>query len=142
MSAKQKILAHFDGRWELFYGRFVQLPAEKNGSVLVNSPLRDNDINPSFQITFQGQFAGRWHDFGTSENGDAFDFFRRVRGTETFTETLSGIAKEFGLMDRNEGRFTQHKTKLPKCKQVKTLAQRGISQETTTAFKGMGVYTG
>jgi putative DNA primase/helicase len=93
---KEAILNHFAGDWTSFYAALVSLPeAGSNGSVKIQSPIRDDDDNPSFVIDLKGERAGRWHDFGTGKSGDGFDLYQRLRGISAFPEVLAAIDSEF-----------------------------------------------
>jgi hypothetical protein len=131
MSKKAKIIEHFTGRWQEFYGRFVKLPTGHNGYVKISSPLREGDDDPSFQISFEGQYESKWKDHGTGEFGDPFAFYMRFRGVQTFSEAIEGIVEEFDISIASGGKTASNTPK----KRVKTLAGRGISQDTAKAFQ-------
>ena len=112
-NSKETILNHFRDNWPAFYGQFVQLQNLKNGKALVQSPLRDDDVNPSFEITLEGQYAGTWTDFGTDERGDAFSFYSRLHNLDAkrgLPDVLKGIADEFGIPISENGQVKKPKT--------------------------------
>ena len=117
----------FPDRLEPLYGRLVDLSDQHNGSAKIHSPLRDDDDTPSFLITLNGEYGGRWRDFGTGEHGDAFEFFKRMRGLSTFPEVLDAIQSEFKITAASNG------TKPPKL--IRSLGERGIDGATAAAFR-------
>ena len=110
MGHREEILAHFGDRWDEFYCKYLELP-KANGKVKISSPFRE-DKTASFQISFDGEYAGRWHDFGTAEHGDAFSFYARCKNLDLkrdFPKILQGIAEDFGIP--LSPRQTKRKTK-------------------------------
>ena len=137
MDNKQAILDHFKDNWPTFYGRFVQMHHIKKGKVLVRSPLRNDDDNPSFEIECEGQHAGYWTDWGTDERGDLFDFFARIRNLDVKTEfprVLEGIGQEFNIPLPN-GKASMNGKPRKRKKMIRSLKERGISEETARVFQ-------
>jgi putative DNA primase/helicase len=96
MNTIRHIKDHFSDDWTPVFASLVSLPdSHSNGTVMISSPLRDDDHTPSFKINLKGERAGWWHDFGTDESGDAIDLFQRIRGLSSFSETLATIESEF-----------------------------------------------
>lgn len=98
--SKDDVFTFFSGRYELFYNRFVNIPG-KSAIVKIPSPFR-KEKQPSFQIHFQGPFEGRWHDFGSGEDGDIFDFYQLINKTkDDFPNILKTLCRDFNINSLN-----------------------------------------
>jgi twinkle protein len=95
--SKEAILRHFQGKFHVFYGRYVEL-RRRTGFIKIPSPFREEAIG-SFQIHLTGKYAGRWHDFGTGEHGDIFSFYMKINHiiASQFSSALDRIVKDFNL---------------------------------------------
>ena len=101
----------------------------------VSSPFRDDDDTPSFEITLSGKYEGTWCDWGTDERGDPFSFYALMHNLDVkqdFPAVLKAMADEFNIPVSVNG---QTKSKPTGPKKVKTLAERGVSEETAKAFR-------
>ena len=94
---KEEVLSYFVDRFHLFYEHFVQLP-KRSGEVKICSPFRKETM-PSFQVQLSGPYQGRWHDFGSGEDGDIFDFFVKIKSLQgkRFPDIITPLAVEFGI---------------------------------------------
>ena len=155
MDIKQAILNRFEGNWADFYGQYVNIPDNQNESVKIRSPFRE-ETDPSFHINLNGKYAGRWHDFGCSKDGDIFDFYALKHNLDCktdFKRVLDSIVRDFGIPLNGQ---VEIKKKLPESRQKKTpedilqgfrdalggseilndlKIRRGISDETIAYFK-------
>lgn len=94
---KDTVLEFFSGQFHVFYKKFVNLKGRTSGLVKIPSPFR-KEAKPSFQIHLSGEFDGRWHDFGTGEDGDIFDFYQKQYGLSgNFTETITRLCLDFNI---------------------------------------------
>jgi hypothetical protein len=153
MDNKQTILNRFSESWADFYGRYVDLSGQRNGSVAICSPFRE-EKEPSFQINLEGKHAGRWHDFGTGEGGDLFTFYARLHNLDckrAFRKVCKGIADDFGISLNDKAKGSQRRERRPKTpkealhsfqvalKDSELLAdlkqRRGLSDETVARFE-------
>jgi hypothetical protein len=130
MTTKERILDRFQGRSADFYGTFVDVDPHHNGSIKIRSPFRE-EAEASFQISLEGKYAGRWHDFGSNEHGDLFSFYARLKNMDTrkdFPGVLDGICADFGIQPATNG--TARPTK-----SVRSLAERRITEDTSRDFE-------
>lgn len=94
---KSAVLEFFSGQFHIFYRKFVSLGNRTTGLIKVPSPFRD-ETKPSFQVHLGGEFDGRWHDFGTGEDGDIFDFYQKQYGLSgKFADTISRLCADFDI---------------------------------------------
>jgi 5S rRNA maturation endonuclease (ribonuclease M5) len=94
---KEEVLDYFKGQFHVFYKKFVSLKGKTGGIIKIASPFR-SETKPSFQICLSGEFEGRWHDFGTGEDGDIFDFYAKIYGSSiTFDGVVTKVCEEFSI---------------------------------------------
>jgi DNA primase len=98
MDNKQKIRNHFAGHYQDFYSKYMDLSGQ-SGQAKISSPFR-KDSDPSFRITLDGEYEGKWRDFGTDEHGDVFAFYAKLHNLDIktdFIKIVQGIAGDFDI---------------------------------------------
>lgn len=105
LKPSERVLKYTDSR-DIFRH---YLGFDYNLKELYNSPLRDNDVNPSFNLYLNPRGELKYKDFGHSQ-GTCFDFVRKLYGLNNTYESCKQIDN-----DMNLGIF---KTPPPKAKKV------------------------
>ena len=135
MNAKQIVVDHFAGDFSPFYRRFLPDLDTSRDTIQTLCPFHD-DRQPSLSVNLRGRHAGSWCCFGAcGERGSFLDFYAKRHGMDCrtqFRDVLTGVALEFGIHLSN-GNGRAGSTEPPK--HIRTLAERGISERTATAFK-------
>ena len=91
---KEDVKRHFDARWPDFYGHFVELKNGKGDQYTGLCPFHD-DHKPSLSVDGR---EGLFKCFACGASGDAFTFYRLLKGVSGFPEILQGIAEEFNIL--------------------------------------------
>lgn len=94
---KETIKAHFHGRYEAFYGKY--LPNAKkagNNEYKAICPFH-KDSNPSFNFNSS---SGEFYCHGCGKKGNLFHFYAQINSLDSkhdFGKVLAGIARDFGI---------------------------------------------
>jgi hypothetical protein len=135
MDGKQAILDYFRNDYTPFFLQFFPDLTPSKDEARVLCPFHD-DTNPSMDIILRGEKAGAFICRACNAQGYAFEFWARKHSLDCQTEfpaVIKGIAEAFQIsLPNGNGRtavITNQK------KHVRTLAERGISQETANAFQ-------
>jgi len=94
---KDAILGHFNGQWEMFYGRYLQQIKPAGGSEYkAPCPFHD-DADPSLSLNGE---TGRYYCHGCGKKGDGLHFYAKINSLDTrrdFARILRGIASDFNI---------------------------------------------
>lgn len=90
---KETVKAHFVGHWQGYYSTFLDLKNGNGAEYKALCPFHP-DSDPSFSINSD---TGQFHCFGCQASGDAFQFYGKLKGIESFDGQVRGIAAEFGI---------------------------------------------
>lgn len=98
MESKDVIRAHFKGRYDQFYGKY--LPQIKRlgqkSEYQAKCPFHD-DTNPSLNVNAE---TGEYFCHGCNRKGNIFHFYAKLNSLDTqrdFPKILKGIAGDFGI---------------------------------------------
>jgi len=90
---KEDVKSFFQGDWQKFYSRYVDLKNGNGSQYLARCPFH-SDSQPSLSIDGE---EGIFHCFGCGASGDAFDFYGRLKNLSGFPETVQGIGASFNI---------------------------------------------
>ena len=94
---KQKILDHFNGKWNDFYTKYLQGVKKAGGQECQALCPFHQESNPSFNFNNE---TGAYFCHGCSKRGAGLHFYARTHGLDDrrdFPKVLKGIAKDFGI---------------------------------------------
>ena len=114
---KTTIDDHFNGCWDAFYGRYVEITSSSGIQHQARCPFHP-DKDPSFSFE---SLSGKSHCFGCDDaDGDGYTFYARQHNLDTkrdFPKVLQGIIDDFSVPE--PGKTTAPTTKPPAKKEKK-----------------------